>query len=203
MITKRWIRYRGLSALAALSLCVAGTPVLAGQGVTPTKEQADDAAAFKQFGDRVRAYQKLQQAVESGLPALTPTDLPEMITAHQEALARKIREARPHAKAGDIFTSAACEAFRHASQAALGGAHSADSRAYMKHGEANTRMRLAVNGVYPDAEPITALSPVLLATFPPLPVEVAYRVVGRTLVLMDVKSRLIVDVARLVLPPPS
>ena len=61
-------------------------------------------------------------------------------------------------------------------------------------------MHLAVNGVYPDTEPITALSPALLAAFPPLPVEVAYRVVGRTLILIDVKSRLIVDVARLILP---
>jgi len=58
-----------------------------------------------------------------------------------------------------------------------------------------------VNRLYPDAEPITALSPELLATFPPLPAEVAYRVVGRSLILVDVKSRLIVDIARGVLPP--
>ncbi len=203
MITKRRTRWRGASALVALSLCIVGTPALAGQGVASSKEQAEDAMAFKQFGDRVRVYQQLQQAVESGLPALKPTDLPEMITAHQEALARKIREARPHAKAGDIFTPAACEAFRHASLAALGGAHSAESRAYMQRGEANRGMRLTVNGVYPDAEPTTALSPALLAALPTLPVEVAYRIVGRTLILMDVKSRLIVDVAQLVLPSPS
>jgi hypothetical protein len=73
----------------------------------------------------------------------------------------------------------------------------------MQPGAPNPRMRLAVNGIYPDTEPITALSPALLAAFPPLPVEVAYRVVGRTLILIDVKSRLIVDVARLILPPAS
>ena len=64
-------------------------------------------------------------------------------------------------------------------------------------------MRVAVNEVYPDAEPITALPPELLAAFPPLPAEVAYRVVGRTLILVDVKSRLIVDAARLILPASS
>ena len=58
-----------------------------------------------------------------------------------------------------------------------------------------------MNGIYSDTKPITALSPVLLAAFPPLPVEVAYRVVGRTLIVIDVKSRLVVDVARLILPP--
>ena len=203
MSTKRWIRRRGVPGLVALSLCVAATRMLAGQGAAPSKERAGDAAGFKEFSDRVQAYVKLQKTVESGLPALKPTDLPEMITAHQQALARKIREARPHAKSGDIFTPAAREAFRHASRAALEGPHSANSRAYMQPGAPNPRMRLAVNGIYPDTEPITALSPVLLAAFPPLPVEVAYRVVGRTLIVIDVKSRLVVDVARLILPPAS
>jgi hypothetical protein len=189
--------------LVALSLCVVAPRMLAGQGAAPGKEQADDAAGFKEFSARVQAYVKLQKTVESGLPALKPTDLPEMITAHQEALARKIQEARPKAKAGDIFTPAAREAFRHASQAALGGPHSASSRAYMQPGAPNPRMRLVVNGIYPDSEPVTVMPPELLAAYPPLPAEVAYRVVGRTLVLLDVKSRLLVDVARLVLPPPS
>jgi hypothetical protein len=203
MNMKCWTRCRGLSALVALSLCVVGTPVLAGQGVAPTKEQADDAAAFKEFSIRVQAYVKLHKTVESGLPALKSTDLPELIAAHEQALARKIQEARPHAKAGDIFTPAAREAFRHASLAALGGANSANSRAYMQPDAANPGMRLTVNGIYPDTEPITPFPPALLATFPTLPVELAYRIVGRTLIVVDVKSRLIVDVARLVLPPSS
>jgi len=203
MSTKRWIRCRGVSGLVALSLCVVATRMLAGQGAALSKEQADDVAGFKEFSVRVQAYLKLQRTIESSLPALKPTDLPEMITAHQQALARKIQEARPHAKPGDIFTPAAREAFRHASRAVLEGPHSANSRAYMQPGAPDPRMRLAVNSIYPDTEPITALSPALLAAFPPLPAEVAYRVVGRTLILIDVESRLVVDVARLILPPAS
>lgn len=203
MSTEHRIRNRGVSALVVLSLCVVA-PMLAGQRAAPSsKERAEDAAAFKEFGVRVRGYLKLQKTVESKLPALKPTELPEMITAHQQALARKIAEARPRAKAGDIFTSAAREAFRRASRAALEGPNSANSRAYMQPDAPNPGMRLVVNGIYPDTEPITALSPELLAAFPPLPVEVAYRVVGRTLLLIDVKSRLVVDVARLILPPSS
>ena len=201
MSTRRWIRCRALSGLVALALCVVPARMLAGQGAAPSKEQAEDAAAFKEFSARVQAYVQLQKSVKAGLPALKPTDLPEMIAAYQQALARKIREARPHAKPGDIFTSAACEAFRHASRAALQGPHSAASRAYMGRDAPNPAMRLTVNGVYPDAEPIAALSPSLLAAFPPLPGEVAYRIVGRTLILMDEESRLIVDMARRVLPP--
>jgi hypothetical protein len=167
--------------------------MVAGQGSPSSKPQdqtaqANDLAGFKEFTLRVQAYIKLHKTVESSLPSLSPTDLPEMITAHQQALARKIREARPHAKAGDVFTSAADEAFRHAAHAVLEGPHTATSRAYMQPGAPSPDMRVTV-------------SPELLAAFPPLPAEVAYGIVGRTLILIDVQSRLIVDVARLVVPP--
>jgi hypothetical protein len=170
------------------------------QGAAPARMEANDAVGFKAFSDRVQAYVTLQKSIDSKLPAMKPTDLPEMITAHQQALARKIREARPHAKPGDLFTSKARDAFRHASRVALTGPNTAKSLAYMKPGAANPAMRLVVNETYPDTEPITAPPPELLAKFPPLPTEVAYRVVGRTLIVIDVKSRLIVDIARDILP---
>jgi hypothetical protein len=202
MSTTHWTRCRWLSSgLVALALSVVAPGMLAGQVAGPTKEQAEDAAAFKEFSARVQEYVKLQKTVKSGLPTFKPTDLPEMIAAYQQALARKVREARPHAKPGDIFTPAACEAFRHASRSALKGPHSANSRTYMQRGEADPAMRVAVNGVYPDSEPITAFPPALLAAYPPLPVEVAYRIVGRTLAVIDVESRMIVDLARHILPP--
>ena len=201
MNTKQWIRGRGASGLVVLSLCVAAPQMLAGQRAASTKEQADDAAGFREFTARVQAYVKLQKAVESSLPTLKPTDLPEMITAHQQVLARKLREARPHAKPGDVFTDAAREAFRHASRAALGPVRRTESHTDSEHDGPNPAMRLAVNGIYPDTEPTTALPPELLAAFPALPADVAYRVVGRTLILIDVQSRLIVDLILKLLPP--
>ncbi len=105
-----------MSGLVALAVCFAAARLGAGQGGASAKVRAEDAAAFKDFSARVLAYQALQRTVESSLPGLTPTDLPEMIAAHQQALARKLREARPHAKAGDLFTHDACEAFRRASR---------------------------------------------------------------------------------------
>ncbi len=185
----------------ALSLCLAATGAVAGQGAAPNPARADDVVGFREFSTRVQAYVKLQQAVASSVPALKATDLPEMITAYQQILARKIREARPQAKAGDLFTPAACDAFRRASLGAFEGPNSANSRAYMAPGSPDPNMLLSVNGVYPGTEPVTPLSPALLAAFPPLPVELAYRVVGRTLILIDVKSNLVIDVARLILPP--
>jgi hypothetical protein len=126
-----------------------------------------------------------------------------MITAYQQALARTLREARPRAKAGDLFTSSARDAFRRVSRAVFQGVRSADARAYMQPDSPNPGMRLVVNAAYSDAEPITVMPPELLAAFPALPTEVAYRVVGRTLLVVDVKARMVVDVARLILPPVS
>jgi hypothetical protein len=207
MTATRWRQFLVAPAFAVLALSVATTIGLAGQAPAPTKappsqptrEQADDTAAFKDFGIRVEAYVKLQKTADATLPALKPTDVPELIAAHQQALARKIREARPNAKAGDLFTAAAIEAFRHASRP-LEGPKAAGSRAYMQSDGPNPVMHLAVNGIYPDTEPITPLSPALLAAFPPLPPEVAYRIVDRTLLVVDLKSRLIVDFAREILP---
>jgi len=68
MSTKRGNRCRWVSGLVALSLCIAAPGELAGQGAAPSKEQADDAAGFKEFSDRVQTYLKLQKSVESGLP---------------------------------------------------------------------------------------------------------------------------------------
>jgi hypothetical protein len=188
----------------AFTLCVLAMqiPIVARQHMASATEMKEDASAFRQFSVRIQAYLKLERTVESSLPVLKPTDLPEMITAHQEALARKIKEARPHAKAGDIFTSSASDAFRHASSAALEGPREA-ARAYMKPDAADPDMHLEVNGIYPATAPITALSPALLARYPALPVELAYRIVGRTLIVIDVESRLIVDVARQILPSGS
>jgi hypothetical protein len=204
MTTTAWITYRSMCGLLALLVGVAPGAAF-GQSTAPPAGAAGDQHGFREFTERVRKYVKLQKAVESKLPAMTSTDLPEMITAHQQALARKLREARPHAKPGDLFTSAALDAFRRAAAGTLGGvgAGAATSRAYMHKGEADPLMRLEVNQIYPDGEPITAIPPELLAAFPPLPAEVAYRIVGRSLILIDVKSRLIVDIGRAVLPPSS
>jgi hypothetical protein len=168
----------------ALSLAAAGW--LTGQEAAPTptptatKEQADDATGFKEFTARVGGYMTLRKNVEKKLPAMKNKEqLPEMITAHQQALARKIREARPHARSGNIFTPAAREAFRHAIRSAFQEAHTSTA---------------------PDAVAETAFPPTLLQKLPTLPEELAYRIVGRDLVLVDSKANLVLDLLHEALP---
>src|ERR1700687_3425692 len=75
-------------------------------------KKTKEAPEYKEFLNHVQDYVRLHKSLESTLPPLKQTDVPELITAHEQALARKIREARPDAQPGDIFTKDATEAFR-------------------------------------------------------------------------------------------
>ena len=191
MHEKKSSRVLPRSALLAAVL-VAGC-TLAHSAAASGKEREDDAASLKAFSQRVDEFVRLHKSVEATLPKLKPTDLPEMITAHQQALARKIREARPRAQRGDIFTDEAREAFRHAVRSEFQGPHASNVRATILQGDPVKAVRLRVNQPYPDGVPYTTVPPTMLLRLPKLPDEVAYRIVDRDLVLVDVKANLVVD----------
>jgi hypothetical protein len=199
MRAKRRVSYRRFALLVALSLAAAG--VLEGQDAASNKEQTDDAAGFKEFTSHVEEYVKLRKTIEKKLPAMkSKEELPEMIAAHEQALARKIREARPHAQPGDIFTRATREAFRHAIRSVFQDPHTSTARATIRQRDTVKEVHLQVNGIYPDAVAETTFPPTLLQKLPTLPDELAYRIVGRDLVLADTKANLVVDLLREALP---
>jgi hypothetical protein len=199
MRAKRQVSYRGFALLVALSLASAG--VLAGQDAALNKQQAEDAAGFKEFMGHVEEYLKLHKEVEKQLPALkTKEELPEMIVAHQQAMARKIREARPDARPGDIFTHPAREAFKHVIRSVWQDPENATARTTLRQGDRVKGVRLHVNGIYPDAIAETTFPPSLLQKLPVLPDELAYRIVGRDLVLVDRRANLVVDLLHEALP---
>jgi hypothetical protein len=146
-------------------------------------------------------YLKLRKTIEKQLPAMNKKEeLPEMIAAHQQALARKIREARPHAEPGDIFTRAAREAFRHVIRSVFQDPQTATARAVIQQRDPIKEVHLRVNGIYPDAIAETTFPSTLLQKLPALPDELAYRIVGRDLVLVDSKANLVVDLFHEALP---
>jgi hypothetical protein len=163
------------------------------QGPVSTKEPSEVTAGFKVFLNRVGTYVSLHKSIESTLPALKSTDLPEMITAHQLALARKIREARPNVKRGEIFTEDATEAFRITIREEFRGPQGRNARTTIRQGVPLTKVHLQVNEPYPDGVPFTTIPPTLLLKLPKLPDQVAYRIVGRDLILLDVAANLVVD----------
>jgi hypothetical protein len=198
MRAKRRVSYRRAVLLGALSLAAGA---LGGQDAAPNREQRDDAAGFKEFTGRMEEYLKLSQTIEKKLPAMkSKEELPEMITAHQQALARKLREARPHAKPGDIFAGATREAFRHVIRSVFQDPQTATARATIRQRDTAKGVRLQVNGIYPDAVAETAFPSTLLQKLPTLPDDLAYRIVGRDLVLVDKKANLVVDLLHEALP---
>lgn len=185
--------------IVAALLAVAGPP--ARQAAVSGKPGEGDAAGFKEFFDRVQDYVKLRKTIEAALPPLKPREeLPEMITAHQEALARKIRQARPHAERQDIFTSSSRPAFRQAVLSTFQGPQAASARATVRQGEPLAAMQLKVNEAYPDGVPHTSVPPTLLQKLPALPDDLKYCLVGRDLILYDMKANLVVDLLKEILP---
>jgi hypothetical protein len=175
-----------------LFLTAAGA--IAGQSAAQNKEQADDAAALKKFTLSVDEYLNFRKAIEKQIPALkNKEELPEMIAAHQQALARKIREGRPNARTGDIFTREVREAFRHVIRGVFQDPQTAVAHTIFQQQKAAQTVPLKVNGIYPDAVAETTFPSMLLQKLPTLPDELAYRIMGRDLVLVDKKANLVVD----------
>jgi len=186
----------------ALLVSLLGAGVLAGQkAAADTKVHPEDAVGFKEFMARVNEYEKLRDGIEKKLPPLkSKEELPEMITAHQQALERKIREARPNAKPGDIFTHESREAFRHVVRRVFKESHTVSTRSTIRQKDGPRSVRLQVNGHYPDSIAETTVPPTLLQNLPTLPDELVYRIVGRTLYLVDRKANLVVDLLHDALP---
>jgi hypothetical protein len=172
-----------------------------GRSQTPDAQVDLKSPGFQEFSDRVQKYVQVHKSVEATLPKLKPTNEPELIVAHQKALARKIKAARIHAKRGDIFTPAASQAFRKAMTIEFEGPHAEHAQATMKQGAPLKRVHLRVNQIYPNSMPYTSVPPTLLQDLPKLPEEVAYRAVSQDLVLLDAKTNLVVDFLINVIPP--
>jgi hypothetical protein len=180
---------------------------LAGAGCVPLVAWAPQAPPVKQksqtfddFRQRVKDYLKLHKTVESSLPRLKTTRHGKTLIDRQHALAQKIAEARANAKQGDIFTPEISEQFRSIIRAKFHGASAPNMRKTIRQGEPLTKIELTVNGAYPEKLPLTTVPPTLLINLPQLPREVAYRIVGHDLVLLDTEARIVVDFIAGVIP---
>lgn len=194
MRTIQGVGNRTQSLLLIALLAGVGALTARCQEQAAAQAQSESAAGYKEFLARVHAYADLHKSIESTLPALKPTDLPEMITGRQQALARKIREARSNAKRGDIFTESAAKAFRRTIRDEFRGPHGKGARTTIRQGEPLAKIHLHVNEPYPDGMPFTTVPPTLLLEFPKLPDQVVtYRIVGHDLILLDVEANLVVD----------
>lgn len=174
-----------------------------GQAVasTPRAPKKDEQArAFQEFTELVQQYMELRKKLDASLPRLGSKESQERIVAHQQAFAQKIREARADAKRGDIFAPEIAEEFRRLIRREFQGPKGRNARKTIRQGSPVKPFRLRVNDTYPETLPVTTMPPALLLALPQLPEGIAYRIVGRDLILQDVDARLIVDFIHHALP---
>lgn len=140
-------------------------------------------------------YAAIHRRIERQLPPLAVNSNPETIRRAVETMANAIRVVRADAQQGDFFTPALAFELRRRINTALleHGFTSEDLRsAEWGDGIDPSTARLAVNGTFPWAFG-SAMFPCVINALPPLPAELQYRIVGHTLVLIDLHASLIVD----------
>jgi hypothetical protein len=150
-------------------------------------------ATVQAFERRVSDYVMLHRLLEGPLPPLeVSTDMRKVRTA-MDALASRIHAARRGAHQGDVFTPDIAALFRRRIATSLTPEDIEAVLSDREEGDPIVAPRLSVNDRWPERAPFNFVPPQLLAALPPLPVELQYRIIGRSLVLWDHHADLIVD----------
>jgi hypothetical protein len=173
-------------------VCMATLTLVVGQPGFGQEKVNPDAKVLQDFQSRIDTYMKLHNELEREAPKLKDKAEPEEIKAHEDALAAKVRAARPAAKPGEIFTPDVRALFRRLMYPEMKGKEGAATKAEIKE-DAPAAVSLKINAKYPQSEPLPTVPPNLLAALPKLPEELEYRIVKRDLILRDVRANLIVD----------
>lgn len=155
-------------------------------------------SATLEFQKRIQAYMKIHNEAEGKVPNLKRTDDPLEISKREQALAEMIMTLRAGAQPNEIFAKEYEPHFVKIVQDDFANRSAADRKALVH--ELPRTVKIDVNTVYPTTLPLITFPAGLLRKLPDLPPELEYRIVGRSLLLRDVKANLIVDVLRDVVP---
>jgi hypothetical protein len=145
------------------------------------------------YEERLTAYMKIHADAESRITVKKPTE-------KGTALAEAIRARRPNAVQGDIFTPAIANEFRRLAAVSL-KKRPAEIHTSIRSGEV-VPPAVHINGSYPTGLPVETTPPSLLTALPKLPEPLRYRLMSRTLVLLDAEDKLVVDFIPDFLPEP-
>jgi hypothetical protein len=165
--------------------------------IEPQSYHAADDLALARFDRAVRHYMEVRRRLERPMSPVWMSSDPELRRAAAEALADAIRAARPQARQGVVFSPPVAAAFRYRIEKAL--RESEEGPPYPVWDE-QPAPDLVVNGPFPWALPSTRWP--LAWALPVLPEELEYRLVGSSLVLLDVTADLVVDTLPDALPLP-
>ena len=181
------------AAVALLMIIIPVSGLAAGQ-------RAPDLAAY---ASRLTAYAALHRDVERPLPRLEAFTDPAEGLAAAVTLREALIAARPAAREGELFGSAA-PSLRREVRLALrrAGVEAADLLAEMQADTEEGARPAVVNAPFPWAAG-NLMPPCVIAALPPLPPELEYRLIGPDLVLIDIDASLVIDILRGVLFAPT
>jgi hypothetical protein len=192
---------RGGSLSAPPATSASPTSAPAGERVVGPLTPSD-AAALAVMTERLKEYVALHVRLEQTLPPMSVNSTPEEIDANQRAFEKLLRDARPTAKQGDIFTPDAQPVIKRLLAAVFGGPDGRLVKASIM--DENTidpvTLRLTVNRRYPDTVPLATIPPQILQTLPLLSEDLEYRFIGDWLILLDSHAHVIADLIDNALP---
>jgi hypothetical protein len=191
-------------ATLALIVAIAAVPGHWSGSAFPAKESEQasstqppanaQGAATKAFLDRIQEYVAFHNNVEKMVPPLKQTADPEEIAKREMALGAALIKQRPDAKEGDFFIKEFRPYLIKIIQSDFAKRPAADRKALVV--ELPKEIKLGINMPYPTSLPLATFPANLLKALPELPKELEYRIVGRHLILRDVKGNVIVDMVR-------
>ena len=161
-----------------------------------------DAQALATMNDRLKQYLDVRGKIERSLPKLPKEATPQQIDKNQRAMEKLVREARATAKTGDIFTPEARPVIQRLLASVFGGPDGKQLKASImdENQAAPSKVKLAVNGRYPDTVPLATVPPQVLQTLPKLTEDLEYRFIGDSLILLDVRAHVIADFIEDIVP---
>lgn len=158
-----------------------------------------DKKVITDFEKRTKKYIKLRSKAARGIPTPSKYAKAEEIAKHKTALQQKIQTARSTAKQGQIFTPAASVLIRRIIKEEFVGYQRSELRQTVLDSDTKG-IPLKINLPYPESRELIAMSPTLLIALPQIPEQLRYRYIGRSLVLLDRDTGLIIDFMREALP---
>lgn len=162
---------------------------------TPVNQQA---AAQKDFQDRLNGYIALRTSLAKKLEPLSTTPSAADLQARQQALAAALRTARAKARPGDMIPTPVQEQIRRVVHADMKRRAPAAKQATLE--EVPQGPLPGINKNYPEQAALPTVPPLLLANLPHLPDNLQYRFYGRHVVLLDGDTEIVVDYVRDALP---